>query len=139
MTRSKTFASGAALSASDVNTHLVQHVPQAGDPVDTGWNTVVLGAATIRYARTGMECTVHVTVGGTGYTGNILQIEGGASVLPRDMWPLVAAKGAATAEQPGVAIHSATLAVYPGGGVVFFKPADAHASIDGTASYRAAS
>lgn len=37
MTLSKSFATGQILTAEDVNTHLVNHVPNPGDPYDTDW------------------------------------------------------------------------------------------------------
>lgn len=37
MALSKTFANGSVLTAADVNTHLVNHVPSPGSVYDTGW------------------------------------------------------------------------------------------------------
>lgn len=44
MARSKTFADGELLHATDVNSHLVNHVPNPGDVFDTGWTDVPLAA-----------------------------------------------------------------------------------------------
>ncbi|WP_102509085.1 hypothetical protein [Sanguibacter massiliensis] len=62
MTLSKTFAAGAPLSAADVNSNLVNHVPSSGDPfIDGPVDLVNAADVRIRIRRAGMVVTVWAT------------------------------------------------------------------------------
>lgn len=72
MALSKSFADGQILTPADVNQHLVNHVPKAGDTYDTGWGEGVptVGTGAIRCRRVGTLASVYFDVTGLNTTAN---------------------------------------------------------------------
>lgn len=89
MALSKSFATGQILTAEDVNTHLVNHVPNPGDPYDTGWRNVPLnsgyeyqGGSPCQVRRIGMLVHIRWGFSTSGWSGNTIP-----AVLPEGFRP----------------------------------------------------
>lgn len=116
MALSKTFASGAPLTAADVNAHMVHQVPNTGDVYDTGWQPVGLASGItgqLRYRRVGMQVEVQYSVvSSTGLVQGATQIN--ASPLPAGVCPSGNRRGGAglSGSTTGATGVSATGAVF---------------------------
>lgn len=131
----KTFVAGQPLSAADVNDHLVNRVPNAGDAFDTSW--LEIGGAsgeTVRCRRVGMVVTVHVT-DASAPSGNLANVNAGNPILPVGMRPYVFAEGGARGDVPGTSTLPCTIEVTPEGVVRFYKPSNVTEYLFGSVTY----
>lgn len=73
MALSKSFGDGEVLRSSDVNAHLVNHVPAPGDPYDTGWTPITVLAGyvaqeNLAVRRVGMQVYLRGAISTAGST-----------------------------------------------------------------------
>lgn len=94
MALSKSFATGQILTAEDVNTHLVNHVPNPGDPYITDWIKCTLNSdfsGTCEVRRIGMLVELKANVTGDFPEGHTLFGQLGADWAPSDVIARIAA------------------------------------------------
>lgn len=135
MPTTKTFASGAPLAAADVNEHLVHRVPRVGDVYDTEPQIIRDGAVRVEGRRIGHVVCVRIIINVTGLTGNVIQLESGAPIIPLGMRPPDIMYGAGEGTHPGVGYTPATFKVFPGGGISIIKPTTTSEYLYGSVTY----
>lgn len=103
------------------------------------WLTLSVGLVNVVAKRAGNTVTVHCELDGSlVLTDNIVELNGGAAIIPAEMRPYREAVGSASADQPGVMFHAGLLVVRVNGSVAFIKPPQATRIFSGTVTYNIA-
>ena len=102
---------------------------------DTGWVTLSSGTVNVSARRVGMVVTVRLDLALTGLTDNVVNINGGAPLLPPDMRPVAQVFGVGLADQPGVRLHPAVSFAATNGALGIVKPPEASTGLSGTITY----
>lgn len=103
---------------------------------DTGWLTLSSGTVNVRARRYGNTVTVNLDLGTlTGMTDNVVNINGGAPLMPPDMRPSQQVFGVGLADHPNVRLHPAVSFVATNGALGIVKPPEATTGLSGTVTY----
>ena len=103
---------------------------------DTGWLSLSQGTVKVWARRYGGAATVHIDMAGlTRMTDNVVNINGGAPLLPPDMLPPHQVFGTGLADQPGVRLHPSVAFVATNGALGIVKPPEATTGLSGTITY----